>query len=325
MELSTCCLSEFLIVVLVIFILGIVIVYLTTSSQPDNRTYESEKSFKNPNDGSLLLFPSLQEKGTHDLTVVIPAFDEEKRLPPMLDECLEYLEDRRKSQSTFSYEVVIVDDGSRDKTTEVGLRYTKKYGVEKVRVLTLAQNRGKGGAVRLGMMRSRGRNLLFADADGATKFSDLQKLEASLKELTSNPESELGIIVGSRAHMEEDSIATRSFFRTVLMHGFHFLVWSLCVRTVRDTQCGFKLLTREAARVCFSNLHIQRWAFDVELLYIAEYLRIPIREVAVRWTEMEGSKLTPFWSWLQMGRDLFLLWLRYRIGAWHIDVKRKTD
>lgn len=87
---------------------------------------------------------------------------------------------------------------------------------------------------------------------------------------------------------------------------------------VQDTQCGFKLMTRETARVVFQALHVERWAFDVELLYIAEHLGMPIGEVAVRWMEMEGSKLVPFWSWLQMGRDLGLIWLRYTIGAWKI-------
>uniref|UniRef100_A0ACB8ESV6 Uncharacterized protein n=1 Tax=Sphaerodactylus townsendi TaxID=933632 RepID=A0ACB8ESV6_9SAUR len=79
----------------------------------------------------------------------------------------------------------------------------------------------------------------------------------------------------------------RSYFRTLLMYGFHFLVWFLCVKKIRDTQCGFKLLTRKAASRMFSTLHIERWAFDVELLYIAQHCKIPIEEVAVNWTEIE--------------------------------------
>lgn len=108
------------------------------------------------------------------------------------------------------------------------------------------------------------------------------------------------------------------------MHGFHFLVWFFCVRKVKDTQCGFKLLTRESARIIFNALHIERWAFDVEMLYIAESLKMPIAEVGVNWMEIEGSKLTPFWSWLQMGRDLLLIWLKYRVNAWKI-AKPKTS
>lgn len=127
-----------------------------------------------------------------------------------------------------------------------------------------------------------------------------------------------GIVIGSRAHLEDNAIATRSFFRTILMHGFHFLVWLFAVRGVRDTQCGFKMFTRRSARILFEIMHVERWAFDVELLYVAQALRMPIREVAVNWTEIDGSKVTPFWSWLQMGRDLFLIWFRYTIGAWSL-------
>lgn len=90
------------------------------------------------------------------------------------------------------------------------------------------------------------------------------------------------------------------------------------MRSIRDTQCGFKLLTREAAKKCFQSLHVKRWAFDVELLFIAEKLKIPLSEIAVRWTEIEGSKLVPVLSWLQMGRDLILIWLKYKIGAWKL-------
>lgn len=134
----------------------------------------------------------------------------------------------------------------------------------------------------------------------------------------------LAIICGSRAHLEKEETAKRSFFRLFLMHGFHFLVWILCVKGIRDTQCGFKLLTRESARVIFQALHVEQWAFDVEMLYIAQTLKMPITEIAVNWTEIEGSKVVPFWSWLQMGRDLVLIWLRYRIGAWRIREEKNS-
>lgn len=190
-----------------------------------------------------------------------------------------------------------------------------------MRVISLEKNRGKGGAVRTGVFSSRGKKILMADADGATKFADIEKVEEGLNNLRPWPK-EMAISCGSRAHLEKDSIAKRSYFRTLLMYGFHFLVWFLCVKEIRDTQCGFKLLTREAALQTFSNLHIERWAFDVELLYIAQRLKIPIAEVAVNWTEIEGSKLVPFWSWLQMGRDLLFIRLRYMTGAWKLEAKK---
>lgn len=169
------------------------------------------------------------------------------------------------------------------------------------------------------MQSARGRQLLFADADGATKFTDLDKLEAELNRIigTDNWQKE-AIAIGSRAHLQDEAVASRSFFRTILMHGFHMLVWTFAVRGISDTQCGFKLLTRAAGERLFSIMHVERWAFDVELLYLAQTFNIPIIEVAVNWTEIEGSKIVPIWSWLQMGRDLFLIWFRYSIGAWSL-------
>ncbi|KAM6907312.1 dolichyl-phosphate beta-glucosyltransferase [Xenentodon cancila] len=285
--------------------------------------HEEEKYFLTAT-GEKQLFPSLHDPHSRELSVVIPAYNEEFRMPVMLDEAVEYLEKRQKQKPSFTYEVIVVDDGSKDKTTEVASRYTRKYSADKVRVLTLVQNRGKGGAVRMGTLSSRGKFILMADADGATKFSDIEKVEAGLKNLTAGPEN-LAISCGSRAHLEQESVAQRSMFRTFLMYGFHFLVWFFCVRGIRDTQCGFKLFTREAALKTFSSLHVERWAFDVELLYIAQCYKIPIAEVAVNWTEIEGSKLIPFWSWLQMGRDLVFIRLRYITGAWKLQSPDKTD
>lgn len=301
-----------------------VLVFAHVTAETVNLTrHEKEKYFLTVS-GEKELFPSLHDPHSRELSVVIPAYNEELRMPVMLDEATQYLENRQKQQPSFTYEVIVVDDGSNDKTTEVASRYSKKYGADKVRILTLVKNRGKGGAVRMGTLSSRGKFILMADADGATKFCDIEKVEAGLNALNPKPEN-MAISCGSRAHLETDSVAERSVFRTFLMYGFHFLVWSFCVRGIKDTQCGFKLFTREAALKTFSSLHVERWAFDVELLYIAQCYNIPIAEVAVNWTEIEGSKLVPFWSWLQMGRDLVLIRLRYFTRAWKLQSPHKMD
>ncbi|PIK47637.1 Dolichyl-phosphate beta-glucosyltransferase [Apostichopus japonicus] len=306
------------------FVVRNVIIFLFfTSPPPDMYRYLNEKSYADPNkDNAMVDFPSLYSPASIDLSIVVPAYNEEERLPKMLDECLEILESRRESNKGFTYEVIIVDDGSKDKTTQVGLKYSKKYTVEFVRVLTLTKNRGKGGAIRLGMLSARGRALLFADADGATEFKDLVKLEESLKKINQNQDSR-ALVCGSRAHLQDEAVAQRSSFRTILMYGFHFFVWFLCVRSIKDTQCGFKLMTRNAAAVLFSNMHVNRWAFDVELLYIAQYLGIPMDEVAVNWQEIEGSKIIPIFSWAQMGKDILFIRLRYTLGFWKIEDKVK--
>ncbi|XP_053312318.1 dolichyl-phosphate beta-glucosyltransferase [Spea bombifrons] len=306
-----------------LLILLIVVAHVTAERMPNLHRFEEEKYFIASN-GAKEPFPSIHDPHTKDLSVVVPSYNEEVRLPVMMDEAMAYLEKRQKARPSFSYEVIIVDDGSKDKTTEVALSYSKRYGSDKVRVLKLKKNRGKGGAVRMGVLVSRGKTILMADADGATKFEDVENVEAGLLNLKPWPDN-MAISCGSRAHLEQDSIAKRSVFRTFLMYGFHFLVWFLCVRGVKDTQCGFKLFTREAALRTFTALHVDRWAFDVELLYIAQCLKIKVAEVAVNWTEIEGSKLVPFWSWLQMGRDLLFIRSRYLTGVWKLNTPEKVN
>ncbi|KAH9507878.1 dolichyl-phosphate beta-glucosyltransferase [Bulinus truncatus] len=317
----------------VLLILFIFYTYITAKAYPYLGRHDSEKFYFDPKSKSKRLFPDYTNSPTLNLTVVIPAYNEEKRLPVMLEEAMDYLEKRQANDSTFTYEVIVVDDGSSDRTSEVGLRHSEKYGADKVRVLTLHHNRGKGGAVRLGVLSSRGKHILFVDADGASKFSDFDKLELSMEKLKLvaretakekkmvKHQRSMAIVCGSRAHLEKDSIATRSLFRTFLMLGFHFIVWLLCVRSVHDTQCGFKLFTREAAIFLFSNMHVERWAFDVDLLYLAQHFGIAVSEVAIEWHEIEGTKMVPVWSWLQMGRDIVLIRLRYSLGIWKIKTK----
>ncbi|KAF8382686.1 algn-5, partial [Pristionchus pacificus] len=255
------------------------------------------------------------------LSVIIPAMNEEKRLPIMLNETLSYLSLRNHQNPDFTFEVIIVDDGSTDDTANTAAIYGRRHeGL--VHVLKLEENRGKGGAVRAGVLHARGRLILFADADGATQFEDLEKLEKSMKRLCGGDIDETfpALVVGSRAHLESESVATRSFFRTILMMGFHALVWLFAVRSVKDTQCGFKLFTRGAAARIFPVMHVERWAFDVEILYLAEMWKLKVDEVAVVWHEVDGSKIVPVWSWLEMGRDLILIWFRYTVGIWKPEV-----
>ena len=314
---------------------------LSAKPYPSIVIYPSERYYLDPLSGERHPVPQLgtillskKNKVTYSdlqpstlyLSVIVPAYNEEERLSSMLDDAFEYLQDQ-----SFSYEIIVVDDGSLDRTTDVALDYVRKYGSDTIRVITLTKNRGKGGAIRIGMLAARGELCLFADADGATKFADFAKLESYIKTVKAkyskqngDPRLNLGqkfnpksspIAIGSRAHLEKDSIAYRSFFRTVLMYGFHFVVWLLTVRKVKDTQCGFKLFPRTIAHILFTHLHVERWAFDVELLVLAEKLNLPIGEIPVRWTEIDGSKLVPFFSWLQMGKDVLLIFLHYCTGA----------
>jgi len=258
-----------------------------------------------------------------DLSIVIPAYNEEARLPVMLGNAVPFLQDW-STRENKTYEIVVSDDYSSDGTKSYVLGVAATDST--VRLLSLGRNCGKGGAVRRGVQYARGRYILMADADGATDMADLTKLWDSLQsvERVDDEGDRVGISVGSRAHMEKDSIATRSWVRTVLMHGFHFLVTLLCTRSIRDTQCGFKLFTRKAARLLFSNLHLEGWTFDIEIIYMAEQLGIPISEVAVRWHEVDGSKLIQskldiVVTSLKMARDMACLRLAYLTNMWKVN------
>jgi dolichyl-phosphate beta-glucosyltransferase len=228
-----------------------------------------------------------------------------------------------------------------------GTKMHVSHVIPDIRLLKLSRNHGKGGAIKRGVLNSRGAYILFADADGATDVTYLDALlqqlykvqiplqPALLKSgsLASKPTVPAtaplhGLVVGSRAHLASQSIAVRKWYRTVLMHGFHFLV-KLVLNAggsggsalVKDTQCGFKLFTRQTARLLFTNLHLEGWVFDIELLYLADHMHIPVAEVAVAWKEVDGSKLIRnkfdvVFTSLRMARDMTCMRIAYMIDLW---------
>lgn len=258
------------------------------------------------------------------LSVVVPAYNEELRLPKMLDEALQYLEGRATSGGgkAFTYEIVVVDDGSADGTYEAAVAAgqapvnggAKRRGGE-LRVVRLGRNRGKGFAVKVGMLVARGETLLMADADGATSIKDLERLEQAL--LQNKGAKQPGpIAFGSRHHLMEEALVQRSMLRNLLMVGFHFVVWCLVGGPIHDTQCGFKLFRRDVAKQIFTSLHLYRWAFDIEVVILARMLGHGVAEVPVTFVDMPGSKLNLVTGALSMLRDIVLVRLLYLSGVW---------
>jgi len=262
-------------------------------------------------------YPTVFEEPEVYVSFVVPAYNEEARLPAMLDDTIRYLRAREASDSSFTWEIVIVDDGSKDRTTEVVLRYAQT--VPQIRLLRQPFNMGKGAAIQAGALHSRGRLILMVDADGATKIDEFGELERRLLALQeTNREA---IVVGSRAHLEgTSSKAQRTAVRNFLGLGFHALILMTGVKGINDTQCGFKLFSREAARWLFPNQHVQRWCFDVELLVIGRSRKMEIAEVPVEWNEIEGSKMKVL-SMVKMAIDLVEIAVFYRTGMWTVKMK----
>lgn len=225
-----------------------------------------------------------------DLSIIIPAYNEENRLPRSLEAVLSYLERR---DATF--EVVVVDDGSADRTTELA----RSYEPRGVRVLTLAENRGKGAALRHGVTQSEGARVLLTDADMSTPIEDLERLEPLL--------ARAAIVVGSRSLPTSEIVQHQPWYRETMGKTFNWVLLRLGLTRLSDTQCGFKLLRGEVARQLFPRLTIDGFAYDVELLWAAEQAGHEVAAVGVHWADSPSSRVHPLFDSVRMLLDVVRL------------------
>lgn len=308
------------IALLAVLFLYLLLVFLSPSDKQSSTP--SELTFRRPSSPAKTEpLPGIDSPGSVDLSVVVPAYNETLRLPPMLTTAVDHL----STIPSRSYEIIIVDDCSSDATSQTALDFGKKYPKADIRVITFQKNRQKGGAVKHGVLHSRGKRILMVDADGASQFRDLEHLWKQLDAVQSGEE---GAAVGSRAHLvKSEAVVKRSFIRNLLMYGFHFLLRTVGVGYIHDTQCGFKLFTRSTAQQLFESLHIHGWIFDVELLLLAQKLGIPVAEVPIEWHEIEGSKMSLMRDSINMAIDVLVLRANYTLGRWKpvSTDKRKTE
>jgi dolichyl-phosphate beta-glucosyltransferase len=232
----------------------------------------------------------------------------------MLNETLAYLESRASADANFTWEILVVDDGSKDNTANLVISYAARFP-DQIRLLRQPVNMGKGAAIQAGCLHARGRLLLMVDADGATQIDEFASLENRL--LDRQKLNKEVIVIGSRGDVDGASKAQRTPLRNFLGWGFHTLIVMSGVRGIKDTQCGFKLFSREAARWLFPNQHVQRWCFDVELLVIGTKRAMAIEEVPVAWNEIEGSKMKVR-AMVRMAQDLLRIAVLHRIGRWTV-------
>ncbi|MCA1815477.1 MAG: glycosyltransferase family 2 protein [Acidobacteria bacterium] len=224
------------------------------------------------------------------LSLVIPAYNEAARLGSTLARVFEYL-----NAQVYASEVIVVDDGSADETARVAEEGFASAGRTRARLVRVGENKGKGNAVRTGLLAARGRVGLFSDADLSTPITETPKLVGRLRS------GECDVAFGSRA-LDRKLIGTRQPWTREQSGRVFNLAARLATRLpFWDTQCGFKAFRMDVCRPVVEAARIDRFGFDVELLYVAHAAGLRLREVPVRWDDVAGSKVT-----LKTGLDGFL-------------------
>lgn len=232
----------------------------------------------------------------HDLeplnfSIVLPAYNEASRIAASLDQILHYT-----GQYDGAIEVIVVNDGSSDSTADIVRHYALRH--PSLRLIENPGNRGKGFSVRNGILHASGDVLLFSDADLSSPIQEMDKLFAAL-------EGGADVAIGSRWVRKELQVIPQPLHRQLLGRMFNLALRVVLGLNFKDTQCGFKAFRRSAAQLVFTQLKIERWGFDPELLYLAKRAGLRIEEVPVGWAHAEGTRINPLRDGLRMFAELF--------------------
>lgn len=222
------------------------------------------------------------------ISVIIPAYNEEARIKRSLEQAVEFITNHH-----YSFELIVVDDGSSDNTREMVLSYDSN-----VKLIPLSKNMGKGAAVRTGMLAASGEYRIFTDADFSTPVYEIEKLIHSLQ-------SGNDICIGSRTLNPSMIKEHQPFYREFMGKSFNKIVKLLLFSGINDTQCGFKGFTAGTAEKIFSKAKIDGFSFDVEILYLAKREGLKIDQVAVEWYNDERSRVDPVKDSIRMLIELF--------------------
>jgi glycosyltransferase involved in cell wall biosynthesis len=231
-------------------------------------------------------------------SIVVPAYNETERIGATLERLLEYC-----AQKNWNAEIIVVDDGSKDNTTDIVREFMAKSPM--VRLVQNPGNRGKGYSVRNGMLQANGEILLFSDADLSAPIEEAEKLFASIREGND-------VAIGSRWMRSELQIRKQPLYRQLNGRIFNLLLRTVLNLRNKDTQCGFKAFTRRSAETIFPLQKIERWGFDPELLYLAKKFGFSVSEVPVAWSHRDGTRLNPIRDGIRMAGDV----LKVRWNAW---------
>ncbi len=239
-----------------------------------------------------------------DLSVIVPAYNEEHRLPPTLDRLHAFL-----STQPLRYEIVVVDDGSKDATCAVVEAAMTR--IPNVRLVRQLPNRGKGAAVRRGMLAARGQIRVMCDADCSMPPEEMPRLLAPLVACTAE------IAIGSRYAEGARTNIKQPFYRVLWSRLCNKVIQRSLVPGIQDTQCGFKAFTAEAARDLFKRGKIDGWAFDLEILALARRRGFAIEEVGVEWLDDNRSRINPLKDMWKVVREALTIRKNLRTGVYN--------
>jgi len=217
------------------------------------------------------------------LTIVIPAFNEAKKIESTVNEVTDFLSDKG-----YSYEVIVIDDGSDDDTLDIIKRYKDINSNGNIRILENVHNRGKGYAVRKGIIAATGDYILFMDADNSTRIFELERMLPCLEDGND-------IVIGSRRvkSVSDDIMIDQPFLRHILGEIYIYISRLFFKISVRDYNCGFKMFKNNVAKKIFSIQLMDDWSFDLETLFLVEKYNYKIKELPVNWKHYKGSKVKP--------------------------------
>lgn len=249
------------------------------------------------------------------LSIIIPAYNEERRLPPSLEKVVAFLQ-----QQAYKSEVLVVENGSTDRTTEVVQAFIDAHqdAEAKVCLALLHSSPGKGAAVKVGMLAAQGEYRFICDADLAMPIEEIVKFLPPVQQ-----PGMFDIAIASR----EAPGAVRynePLYRHIMGRVFNFLVRMMAVPGIQDTQCGFKMFTRQAALRLFPLQQIDGWSFDVEVLYIARQHGLRLIEVPIHWYYQEDSRVRPVHDTINMVRELLKIRRNGRAGLYDLAAPQST-
>ena len=227
---------------------------------------------------------------TRMYSIILPAFNEGSRIGPGLEKALAYVR-----QQGWVVEIIVVNDGSRDDTADVVRGFMAQ--APELRLVENPGNHGKGYSVRNGMLHARGQVLLFSDADFSSPVEEASKLIAAL-------DAGADVAFGSRWLLAETQTKRQSLLRQFVGRAYNLLMRLTLGLPYKDTQCGFKAFTRQAAEIIFTRQQIDGWGFDPEILYIARKFKLKLTEVPVEWANDDRSKVNPLVDGVKMFFEL---------------------